>query len=324
MSKVNVLPIKNPLQWTRQFTLSDEEVSMISDPDFIYPNMIIKSHLGVIIGEPGAGKTTILMHIAGNISTYYDVYYVNADISGIDAKTMQAQAIEKEFTLLLPDMKAGLSMNDVVQNLIQMNEEQADYSRYVFIFDTLKKMTDVINKSKAKELYRILRGLTAKGMTIVLLGHTNKYNDSDGNPIYEGTGDLRSDCDELIYLIPQMNPDGSMVVSTKPDKVRGTFEPITFNISPDRTVSQADEYTDTAVIAEKEKQLRDDETVIQAITESIETGQCKQTEIIQFCKQFDIGRRVVERVLREYSKPPFQKWKTERVFKNNSLKYFLC
>ena len=172
---------------------------------------------------------------------------MNADVSGGDAKQMVYDAKAQGFTLMLPDMKAGMSMDSVVERLILMNEVDADYSGIIFIFDTLKKMTDVINKTRAKELYKTLRGLSAKGMTIALLCHTNKYTDSDGKPIFEGTGDLRTDVDELIYLIPKKNDDGSMTVSTNPDKVRGAFEPITFEISPDRKVTQA-EYVDVLKI----------------------------------------------------------------------------
>ena len=53
------------------------------------------------------------------------------------------------------------------------------FSGQVFIFDTLKKMTDVINKRAAKDLLATLRGLSTKGMTIILLAHTNKYKGAD-------------------------------------------------------------------------------------------------------------------------------------------------
>ena len=49
-----------------------------------------------------------------------------------------------------------------------------------------------------------------------------------------------SDVDEMIYLESQRNADGSMTVSTYPDKVRNTFEAITFTISADREVSRSD------------------------------------------------------------------------------------
>src|SRR5690606_31180754 len=114
--------------------------------------------------------------------------------------------------------------------------------------DTLKKIADVQNKAHIKEVMKVFRRLTARGMTVILLAHTNKYKDEEGNPIFEGTGDLRADVDELIYLIPHRNDDGSMYVTTKPDKVRGSFEEITFNISSTQEVSLS---KDSQVIQEQ-------------------------------------------------------------------------
>ena len=52
-------------------------------------------------------------------------------------------------------------------------------------------------------------------------------------------------------------------------------------------------------------QRQQDETITEAITESIEAGEYQQTEITAHCKdEYNIGWRTVERVLNEYSLPP--------------------
>ena len=316
------------LNWISDFKLTDAEVSELTDPDWIYENLIIQGHLIAIPAIPGAGKTTIMLQIAGEIAPDYEVCYVMADTGQGEVKQMQAMADKAGFHLLLPDMKAGLSMDDVVNKITAMNELNADYSRYVFIFDTLKKMTDVINKSRAKELYKTLRGLTAKGMTIVLLAHTNKYTDLDGNPIYEGTGDLRSDVDDLIYFIPKKNDDDSLTVSTDPlsatAKRRGTHQPITFTITPDRKVSRADHYIDTAAVARAEHQREKDSTIIEAITEALQADKYRQAEIVDYCRvHHGIGRRSTEGVLRRYYKEPMPLWRRQRAFENNAWLYEL-
>jgi hypothetical protein len=314
---------KPNMEWIGNFTLSEAEVDKLIDPDWIYKDLIIQGHLIAIPAAPGAGKTTIMMQVAAEIAKDYKVCYVNADIGSGDVKAMQTMADYHGFSLLLPDMKVGLSMDDVVKKLEAMNQIDADYIDYVFIFDTLKKMADVINKTRAKELYKTLRGLTAKGMTIILLAHTNKYNDSDGHPIYEGCGDLRSDVDELIYLIPKKNPDGSMTVSTDPDKVRGKFEPITFEISADRIVTRSD-YVDVQAIKQAENQREQDESIIEAITEAIQAGHGKQAEITGYCKgKYHMGWRTINRVLDEYRFPPAPLWKRARAFQNNAWVYTL-
>lgn len=314
---------KPNMEWLSNFTLSEAEVDKLIDPDWIYKDLIIGGHLIAIPAAPGAGKTTILMQVAAEIAKDYQVCYVNADIGSGDVKAMQKQADYHGFKLLLPDMKISLSMDDVVQKLVAMNQTDADYSDYVFIFDTLKKMVDVISKSRAKDLYKTLRGLTAKGMTIVLLAHTNKYTDSDGHPIYEGCGDLRSDVDELIYLIPKKNPDGSMTVSTDPDKVRGKFEPITFEISADRIVTRSD-YVDVQAIKLAENQREHDAAIIEAISEAIQAGEDRQAQIVGYCKdKYHMGWRTVERVLNEYRFPPNPLWSRQRAFQKNAWIYSL-
>jgi hypothetical protein len=63
-------------------------------------------------------------------------------------------------------------------------------------------MCDVMRKEDAKAFYALCRKLTTLGATVILLAHTNKYNDAEGFPVYEGTGDVVSDSDDVFYLIP--------------------------------------------------------------------------------------------------------------------------
>lgn len=305
----------DPLDWTSQFEMSDDEVEELADPEWIYENLIISGHLIVIPAEPNAGKTTIMEWISSRISDAYRVVYVNADISGGDAKAAHRKAKDGGYDLLLPDMKVGQSMDSVVDKLKAMNQIGADLLDVVMVFDTLKKMVDVISKRAAKDLYKTLRSLTAKGMTIVLLAHTNKYKGDDGRPVYEGTGDLRSDVDEMIYLIPIKNDDGSMTVSTAPDKVRGKFEPITFEISPDREVNQTP-YVDVIKERRREVQMEDDADDIATIDRFLATGSKNQSEIVTYCKDEELSRRRVLTLLKRYSQGDGAMWQR----RNNAAK----
>jgi hypothetical protein len=316
------------ISWIKGYKLTDSEVSELINSDWIYDDLIIQGHLIALVAPPGAGKTSIMLKVAAEIAVDFQVIYVMADTGQGDVKVMQEQADKAGFHLLLPDMKGGKSMDDTVREITAMNQIDADYSGIVFIFDTLKKMTDVINKNKAKQLYKTLRGLTAKGMTNVLLGHTNKYNDAEGVPNYEGTADLRSDVDDLIYLIPKKNDDGSITVSTDPlsatAKRRGSHQPITFTITADRQVIRARQYVDTASAARMERQREEDATVIEAITEALRADKFRQAEIVDYCReQHTISRRPVERVLRRYQSGPVRLWKRQRAFEKNAWLYEL-
>ncbi len=304
LSKSIKHPTVDNLDWTKEFMVSSAQMDKFSAPEFIIENLIIRGHLCVFPAEPNGGKTTIFMELAGQMAEpNYRVMYVNADVSGGDAKDMHKQALDNNFDLLLPDLADGKSMDDLLLKLKGMAESSGIFDDVVFIFDTLKKMTDVISKSQAKELYKTLRALTAKGMTIILLAHTNKYEDKDGNPIYEGTGDLRADVDELIYLIPQKHPDGSTTVSTKPDKVRGNIKPISFLISPNREVTLLDDYIDTSKSKKLTEHLERDRQCIDHISSILESDDLNKKQIYEHCGDEGIGKRVADKTLSRYSIP---------------------
>lgn len=314
----------DPFAWTVEYKMSDTEIEDLADPEWAYRNLLIAGHLIVIPAEPNAGKTTIFEWVSSQISDAYRVIYVNADISGGDAKVAYQKAKAGGYDLLLPDMKSGLSMDHVVANLVAMNDLKADLSDVVMVFDTLKKMVDVISKRAARELYKTLRGLSAKGMTIVLLAHTNKHKGDDGKPIFEGTGDLRADVDEMIYLIPLKHDDGSMTVSTEPDKVRGQFERITFEIGapPGREVRQID-FVDVAKERRYEA-LRDaDADDIDIIHGLLNKGSKKQNELIALCKDEGLSRRRVLTLLKRYTRGDGAIWVCRRGNEKNAAVYSL-
>lgn len=319
--------VLDPFGWMEEFTLTDAEIDDLTDPVWIVPDLVIQGHLLIIVAEPNGGKTTIFAQLAGEmVKNGYRVLYVNADIAGSNAAEFVDRAKTGGWAALLPDMKAGRSMADVVARLEAMNADGADVSGVVLILDTLKKCVDVIAKAQARKFLHLLRSLSTKGMTIIALAHTNKYKGIDGKPVFEGVGDLRSDADELIYLHPVKNDDGTMTVSTEPDKVRGDFQPITFTIAKDRTVTRAAQYIDTATEREREQRYRDDEVSIAFILDALAAGVHKQTEIIIRCKdEAQMGKRTALRVLRDYGTPNagrWQRWESQRGFENNVVRYY--
>ena len=321
---INQAKAQSALDWIKEFIVSDAEIRKLKRPAWIIRDMVIRGHLTIVVAEPNGGKTAIFAHLAGEmVQAGYRVFYVNADISGSDAAKFIETAKAGNWTALLPDLIPGMSMQDVIDRLETMNGKGGDLADAVFIFDTFKKMTDVISKTSVKKLLKLLRSLTGKGMTIILLGHTNKYPGADGKPIYEGTGDVRADADELIYLIPQHHPDKSMTVSTEPNKVRGDFQPITFDIDPAQNVTRAASYINTATARMEQEKYKEDSPDIRVILDAIEAGLHKQTEIIEHCRAHRVSKRSVLRILRDYEDGAHQQWRSERAFERNVIRYHL-
>ncbi len=295
---------KNPFEGLMAMEVTSEIISKIADAKFAWLDLIVQGHMIAICAKPNGGKTTIMVHAAGEMSFKhgYQVIYINADASASDLKEYKNHAIDFGYKLLNPDL-ANVSAEDVVNELKLMSLRDYDLSNYVLILDTLKKFTDMMNKSKGKEFYSILRALTTKGMTVICLAHTNKYDDKDGKPVFEGVGDLRSDFDELIYLIPVKNDDGSITVSTSIDKCRAILTEYSFSISPDREVSVLNHHVDTLAVSLHQRHLEEDSDVIQFILENIQPYSKSVTELHITSKKLGIGfsRKRLDSVLKRYS-----------------------
>lgn len=222
--------------------LTDEDVSKMADAEFLIDNLIVRSSLHAFIAPANGGKTTLFIHLCEELAARgLQIYYVNADANPSDLKRHQAHAKAHGYAVLAPDAKAGMGPIDIITRLKKINESANDLSDFVLILDTLKKFANMIDKNKMRALLALLRGLSAKGATVCLLGHTNKRVEDDGNHIFEGTGDLRNDVDNLIYLESSKDETTKrQEITTRPDKVRAAFVPISYviDINDNRKVSK--------------------------------------------------------------------------------------
>lgn len=257
--------------------LREKDVLKMADAVFLLPNQVVRGHVLVNASPANGGKTALWVHNSAALSAMgLRVIYINVDGSPGDLKRHFAHATKHGYTVIAPDARDGKSTADVLEKIKAIAAGSHPCDDYVFIFDTLKKFVDVINKSHAKEFYKVLRSLTVKGATVVLLSHTNKYRDADGKPIFEGTADLRNDVDELIYLDSAMNQQtGCLEITTRPDKVRAAFKPVSFSIDVqnDRKVTELN-----AVVTIRPKAERE---LLDLILDAIRAGHHSQGAIAQ-------------------------------------------
>lgn len=260
--------------------LRDEHVQKMADAEFLIPNMIVRGHVAAYVAPGNGGKTTIFIYLCEKLAAMgMKVLYINVDGSPGDLKRHFAHAEEHGYQVIAPDACDGKSSADVINKFRAIAQGNQSCSEYVFILDTLKKFVDVINKSQAKDLYKLFRTLTVKGATVCLLGHCNKYKDEDGKHIFEGTADLRNDLDELIYLDSCKNEvKNQLEVTTRPDKVRADFSPTSYviDLNDDRKVSEPGVVF--KILSKQERELVD------LISEAINAGNHSQKEIIEWVK----------------------------------------
>lgn len=312
----------DPLAFIERFRMTKEQADDIDDPTWIEPGLIADGHVVAIAAKPNGGKTTILFHLACQWAAdpHRTVVFVHADTNPSDAKRMLQIAEQHGVQYLTPDFMVGQSMRDVVEALDKLAATDADLTGHVWLFDTLKKMTNLIQKEGLRNLLALMRKLCMKGMTCILLAHTNKYRNADGEYQYEGTGDLEADVDELIYFEPQENADGSLTVSTRCAKRRADIRPMTWDIARDRTVTPRSEYVDVAAQTKRTAQREKDAPVVEALTDALASGPRKQVDLIEHCRQFHQTEKRVRAVLREYTG---ELWTAEKLFERNAWRYAL-
>ena len=185
---------------------------------------------------------------------------------------MKKFAEQYGLNFLIPDINHGNSTESLIEDFITGASNQVDLTDNVFVFDTFKKFCDVMCKKSVKKMYKLLRKLTKLGATVVLLAHANKYPDKDGNIIFEGVGDVRSDCDEMIFFYHDKCHSGGITVTTVVDpernaKVRGIFEPFSFHISKTREIEMLDKVLMPIDLSGASTQKATDEDILMAAEE---------------------------------------------------------
>ncbi|UCE64308.1 MAG: hypothetical protein JSU59_03975, partial [Nitrospirota bacterium] len=106
-----------------------------------------------------------------------------------------------------------------VENLIAMDQARG----IVIVVDTLKKVTDLMQKRRLTRFGRLMRRLVLKGATLIVLAHVNKKPDESGKPIYAGTSDIIDDADcAFVGDVIAVDPESQFrVVEFENKKRRG-------------------------------------------------------------------------------------------------------
>jgi len=303
----------------RDLTVTDEQVREIEDSKPLWHDTIFHQKSHIWIAPPNGGKTTIATAAARElVNQGFEVLYINLDAGAADLKYYQAAASRDGYSLVAPLLE-GSSESDCV-GLIEALTQADDLSGVVVFMDTLKKFADVISKHESKRLYQKIRAITVRGGTVIALGHTNKHKDSDGQLIYEGTGDLKSDFDIMMFMYPSKQSE-RLVISTEFDKERAKVKPHTFSIRPDRDVSLEGEYINTREIENQRLREEAEQEVVDFIRKLMVVGSVNQSEVISACRESGVGgAKQVTRILRAYKD---RYWGCERSYRNNELRYFL-
>jgi hypothetical protein len=159
---------------------------------------------------------------------------------------------------------------------------ETDQARDVtVVLDTLKRFTNLMDKTKASLFTKIVRRFVMKGGTVIALAHTNKNLGRDGKPTYGGTSDIVDDfdCCYIGYPVSTLT-SGEKVIELENIKRRGNVvEKAAYRYNPTNTQSYEEllgsvqTVEDTVLVPLKqEAQSVADEVILVAVADSIREG----------------------------------------------------
>lgn len=293
----------DPLQALARFAVTDDQVEAMEATRIVWGGRLAVSHLAAWVSPANGGKTTIAKHAAGELARdNFRVWFFQEDASAGDLPALHEHAKENGYQLLNSTL-AGASPDEQLEILRAIARADTDLAGCVFFFDTLKKFADLMSKGGTRGFFQLMRALTQRGATVVLLGHTNKHRGPDGKLIFEGVGDVRNDVDELIYIeATEKDAQGMVTLTMRPDKVRCAIGESSFRLNTKTMQLDAlEQVVDVQAIKAAQDQRREDQPVIEAIDAILANGGMNHTELIRRARdETGMSRLRVERIFERY------------------------
>lgn len=293
----------DPLAALTRWALTDEQVEKMQQTRMICHGLLAHQHLAALLGPAGSGKTAVATDVVARaLAQRFRVLYFQEDASAGDIPRLHDHAKQCGYQLLNSTL-AGCSTEDQLAALRGLAKSDVDLSDAVMVFDTVKKYADLMSKGGTRAFLTLMRSLTLRGATVLLLGHTNKHRGPDGKLVFEGVGDVRNDVDELLYIEAGEKDAGGMVtVTIRPDKARCAVREASFQL--DTATMRATELprvVDVAAEVADRKQRDEDADLIEATRAALASGGMTHSELVKrVCADTGQGRNAVARVVNRY------------------------
>ena len=200
---------KSILDQVRGFSITGQSTElkrkMLSDV-FIMDRIAILGQWTAIYAAPGTGKTLLTLwmlrdQISKGLIQGNQVFYVNAD-DNYKGMTEKLEIAEKfGLQVFVPNFN-GFGVDQMLPFMKSLAKSGQAHG-IIFVLDTLKKFTNLMDKQTSSEFGNTAREFIAAGGSLIVLAHTNKHKDTEGKGIYSGTSDIVDDAD-CVFIIDKL------------------------------------------------------------------------------------------------------------------------
>lgn len=210
------------------FAINNELDSLMKEhinQSYILDGIAVNGQITTIYAPPNHGKTLLVIWllidaIKKNLVRPENVFYINADDNFAGMLEKAKIADQYKFKMLVPG-QINLTEQKVI-NHIHSELNTGSLKGKVFIFDTLKKFNDCMDKKSSTEFMKLMRKMTQQQATVILLNHVNKNrNEKSGELVMAGTSDVNDDSDCSFILERVKTPFGQYTYTFVNKKRRG-------------------------------------------------------------------------------------------------------
>ncbi len=205
---------------------SEAMVKQMLEDKFVLRDLAILGQWTTFYASHGVGKTLLTLKLlqdsveSGELDGS-TVFYVNAD-DNYRGSVEKLEIVEQLGIEMLVPYRNDFNPSHLVAEM--WHAAQADQARNIIIvLDTLKKFTNLMDKTDGTKFGKVARQFTQAGGTLIGLAHTNKHRDDEGKSVYSGTTDIADDCD-CVYIIDVIDEDkasGKGTINFRTPKHRG-------------------------------------------------------------------------------------------------------
>jgi hypothetical protein len=263
---------------------------------FVLQDLALLGQSTNIYAAQNVGKTLITIWLiieaikTGKVKAE-DIFYINADdtYKGLTIKTELAE--QYGFNMLAPG-HLGFKAEMVIEILAEMIETETASGK-IFILDTVKKFTDLMDKAKSSKFGEAIRQFISNGGTVISLAHVNKHRGNDGKVIYSGTTDLVDDGDCAFTIDVVNHASDTKTVKFENFKARGDVaQEVTFSYDTGRgmtylerleSIQRLDDEQVKQAKADSAKQATYERNIeaIRAIRDALQAGPCRKTDLVK-------------------------------------------
>ncbi len=298
------------------------------DVEWLWYPYIPLGKLTIIQGEPGSGKTMLILYLASLLSTGYPlptqadniinkpmtvIYQTSED--GYD-DTIKKPRLEKfkhvDFNriVFIKEDKCSLTMLDerIEQAIIQENAK-------LFVLDPIQAyIGQNVDMNRANEMRPLLKNLTRIAqehhVAIVLIGHMNKGKGSKSSYRNLGSIDIPAAACSVLICGELKNEDGVRAVIQDKSSLAQRGKPFAFKFSDDGFQWLGEYEIDADELLDGFKKTTDKDRAKNFLEETLEDGPIKASEMYEKGNALNFSKRTLDQAKSELNIKSFKEGKS--------------